>query len=91
MAIARNQAALSVLYVGQRAKAVILQLEDPFRSAEGARLRGNGQCVTDRKHQLRRVANGNTKKGEGWIGYILSATKKPQTFQSFGAEAVMLW
>ena len=42
MAVARQQAALSVLYVSQSPKAVILQFEDPFSAVEWTWFRNDG-------------------------------------------------
>jgi len=63
MAVARYQAAASVLYVGERPKAVILQFEEPFSALEWTGLRNDGQGLANWKHQPNRVANRKTKIG----------------------------
>jgi hypothetical protein len=61
MAVARYQAAASVLYECERPKAVILQFENPFSAVVWVRLRDHGQWLADWKHPPMSVANAETK------------------------------
>jgi hypothetical protein len=67
MTIARYEATGSTFKVCQRAKAVVLQFEEPFRTIEWALPRGDGQRLKRWEHRLEKYQCQGRNKGSTMV------------------------